>query len=112
MEPEATCRELNSYRNSQGCYCLAECMKHFIECSGMSEIVKVAGPSLEEGSSTQEMSSVMEVEYSYDFEQQAQSSQVAEYEFQGQIQSSQPEDETDSDEGLALIDKRPLNGIL
>ena len=90
-------------------------MKHFIDCSGMSEIVKVAGPPLEEGSSTQEMTSPMEVEYTYDFEQQAQSSQVTEYDFQGQIQSSQPEEEKDSDEGLELIDKRPpnaLNGIL
>ena len=93
-------------------------MKHFVDCSGMDEIVKVAGPPLDEGSSTQEMPSIMEVEYSYDFEQKEQSSQVDEYnyEFQGQLQSSQPEEEEkDSDEGLELIDKLPpnaLNGIL
>ena len=85
----------------------------------MNEIIKVAGPPLQEGSSTQEMSSIMEVDYC--FQDQPQSSQVDEcslQDIQGQPQSSQPDsqlDEKDSDEGLDLIvnhSSNAINGIL
>ena len=121
MEPESNCTQLDSHRNSDGCYCLSECMQHFIDCSGMNEIIKVAGPPLQEGSSTQEMSSIMEVDYCFQDQPQSSQAQVDEcslQDIQGQLQSSQPDshlDEKDSDEGLDLTvnhSSNAINGIL